>query len=156
AVRRHFSAAIAPRGTVSQRAGTFSKRQILRNLGARAGRRRHAMLEELIGQALGQYQIMELIGQGGMAPVYKAYQPPLDRYSAIEALTTRVDNAQDQDLLQRFYIEARLIAKLAHPNIVPVHDFGEDQGWAYIVMEHIAGGTVREQMGKAESMHARL
>jgi tRNA A-37 threonylcarbamoyl transferase component Bud32 len=114
------------------------------------------MLEELIGQTLGQYQIIELIGQGGMARVYKAYQPALDRHVAIKALSTRLDNMQDQELLARFYAEAKLVARLAHPHIVPVHDFGEDQGWAYIVMEYIAGGTVREQMTKAESIYARL
>jgi serine/threonine protein kinase len=114
------------------------------------------MLEELIGQTLGQYQIHELIGQGGMARVYRAVQPTLERYVAIKALPTRLDNIQDQELLHRFYVEAKLVAKLSHPHIVPVHDFGEDQGWAYIVMEYIAGGTVREQMAKAESIYARL
>jgi serine/threonine-protein kinase len=114
------------------------------------------MLEDLIGARLGQYRIDELIGQGGMARVYRAYQPTLDRNVAIKALPTRLDNVQDQDLLHRFYVEARLVAKLTHPNIVPVHDFGEDQGWAYIVMEYIAGGTVREQMLKAEAQRARL
>jgi tRNA A-37 threonylcarbamoyl transferase component Bud32 len=114
------------------------------------------MLEELIGQTLGQYQIHELIGQGGMARVFKAYQPALDRYVAIKALPTRLDNVQDQELLKRFYIEARLVAKLSHPHIVPLHDFGEDQGWAYIVMEYIAGGTVREQLVRAEQAYARL
>src|SRR5258707_788212 len=115
-----------------------------------------AMLEELIGQSLGQYQIRELIGQGGMARVYRAVQPTLGRSVAIKALPRRLDNVQDQELLQRFYAEAKLVAKLSHPHIVPVHDFGEDQGWAYIVMEYIAGGTVREQMSKAESIYARL
>jgi serine/threonine protein kinase len=114
------------------------------------------MLDDLIGRSLGQYQILELIGRGGMATVYKAYQPTLDRYVALKALPTRLDNTQDQELLRRFDVEAKVVAKLAHPHIVPTHDFGEDQGFAYIVMEYIAGGTVREQMAKAESIYARL
>ena len=79
-------------------------------------------MSELLGTSLGQYQVVELIGQGGMARVYKAYQPALDRYVAIKVIPTRAESAQEQDFLQRFTTEARLIAKLAHPHIVPIHD----------------------------------
>ena len=113
-------------------------------------------MSELVGQMLGQYRVMELVGQGGMARVYKAYQTALDRLVAIKAIPTNVDNVQDRDLVRRFNSEARLVARLAHPNIVPVHDFGEDAGWAYIVMEYIAGGTLRERMIQAESGRTRL
>ncbi len=113
-------------------------------------------MSELLGARLGQYQVVELIGQGGMARVYKAYQPSLDRYVAIKVIPTRLETAQEQDFRQRFTAEARLIAKLTHPHIVPIHDFGEDAGWAYIVMEYISHGTVRERLIQAEVNRMRL
>lgn len=113
-------------------------------------------MKELLGQSLGQYRVLELIGQGGMARVYKAYQPALERYVAIKAIPARMANAQEQDFLQRFSIEARLVAKLAHPHIVPIHDFGQGDGWAYIVMEFISHGTVRERLYQAEATRTRL
>lgn len=114
------------------------------------------MIEELIGQSLGQYQILELVGQGGMAHVYKAYQPALERFVAIKGLLTPLHLGSDSELLKRFYREARLVAKLTHPHIVPIHDFGEDHSWAFIVMEYISGGTVRDQLAKAEALRVRL
>src|SRR5579862_4140557 len=111
---------------------------------------------DIIGQSLGQYQIEELIGQGGMARVYKAYQPALDRYVAIKAISSQSDLAADSSFLQRFNTEARLVAKLAHPHIVPVYDFSEDLGWAYIVMEYISGGTVRDRLIQADAAHTTV
>jgi serine/threonine protein kinase len=113
-------------------------------------------VSELLGTSLGQYQVVELIGQGGMARVYKAFQPRLDRYVAIKVIPTRVESAQEQDFLRRFTDEARMIARLAHPHIVPIHDFGEDAGWAYIVMEYISHGTVRERLIQAEANRMSL
>lgn len=113
-------------------------------------------MNDLIGQDLGQYRVQELIGQGGMARVYKGYQTSLDRFVAIKAIPTQIDNARDQDFAQRFTAEARLIARLTHPNIVPVHDYGEDKGWAFIVMEYIAGGTLRDRIVRAEAERTRL
>jgi serine/threonine protein kinase len=112
--------------------------------------------QELIGQRLGQYEIQELIGEGGMARVYKAFQPNLEREVAIKALPTEIDDVRDQDLARRFYDEAKVVARLSHPHIVPVHDFGEDNGWAYIVMEFIPNGTLRERLRHAESMGGRI
>lgn len=113
-------------------------------------------MNDLIGQDLGQYRVQELIGQGGMARVYKGYQTSLDRFVAIKAIPTQIDHARDQDFAQRFTTEARLIARLTHPNIVPVHDYGEDKGWAFIVMEYIAGGTMRDRIVRAEAERTRL
>ncbi|MBF6591703.1 MAG: protein kinase, partial [Ktedonobacterales bacterium] len=113
-------------------------------------------MSELLGKTLGQYQVVELIGQGGMARVYKAYQPTLDRYVAIKVIPTRAESAQEHDFRQRFTTEAQLIAKLAHPHIVPIHDFGEDGDWAYIVMEYVTHGTVRERLMQAEATRIRL
>jgi tRNA A-37 threonylcarbamoyl transferase component Bud32 len=113
-------------------------------------------MTELLGQSLGQYQVRELIGLGGMARVYKGYQTSLARYVAIKAIPAQLDNARDNTFLQRFTTEARVIARLTHPNIVPVHDYGEDKGWAFIVMEYIGGGTLRERIVHAEQQHTRM
>jgi hypothetical protein len=113
-------------------------------------------IAELTGQRLGQFQVEELIGQGGMARVYRAFQPSLERYIAIKVIPVPPDATPDQDFLRRFIREAKLIARLAHPNIVTVHDFGEETGWAYIVMEYIAGGTVRDRLAEAASQGRRL
>ncbi len=113
-------------------------------------------MTELSGLTLGQFLVLEQIGQGGMARVYKAYQTSLDRYVAIKVIAAGDEEARDQAFLLRFASEARLIARLTHPNIVPVHDFGEQGGWAYIVMEYIPGGTLRDQLVQAEATTPRI
>lgn len=113
-------------------------------------------MNDLVGQNLGQYQVQQLIGQGGMARVYKGYQRSLDRYVAIKAIPTQQGNARDSEFARRFTTEARLVARLSHPNIVPVHDYGEENGWAFIVMEYIAGGTVRDRLAQAEAQRRRM
>ncbi|HKS71531.1 MAG TPA: serine/threonine-protein kinase, partial [Ktedonobacterales bacterium] len=113
-------------------------------------------MSSLVGQSLGQYQVQQVIGVGGMASVFKAYQRSLDRYVAIKAIPMQAANSRDPGFLARFTNEARLIAKLSHPNIVTVHDYGEERAWAYIVMEYIAGGTLRDRMVQAEAAHQRL
>ncbi|RMH01942.1 MAG: hypothetical protein D6706_01005 [Chloroflexi bacterium] len=103
------------------------------------------MNETLIGQTIGKYKIVEKLGRGGMAEVYKAYQENLDRYVAIKLMHAFLVN--EQDFLQRFQREARAIAKLNHPNIVNVYDFdiyGDDT--YYLVMEYIQGGTLKEKL----------
>src|SRR5581483_5535013 len=86
----------------------------------------------------------------------KAYQPALERFVAIKGLRAPLQTDQEADLLKRFYREARLVAKLNHPHIVPIYDFGEEHSWAFIVMEYIAGGTVRDQLAKADALRVRL
>ena len=113
-------------------------------------------MSELVGQQLGQYQVLELIGQGGMAKVFKGYQPSLQRYVAIKSIPSQVDNAPDSTFVGRFTNEARVVARLTHPNIVPVHDYGEDKAWAFIVMEYIAGGTLRDRIVRAEAQNRGL
>lgn len=103
-------------------------------------------MTDVLGQTLGQYKVLSLIGQGGMARVYKGFQPSLERDVAIKAIPLQVDGELDETFSQRFTMEAKLIARLTHPNIVPIHDYGEDRGWAFIVMEFIGGGTVRDQL----------
>ena len=75
----------------------------------------------LIDKTLGKYRIIEHLGRGGMAEVYKAYQPGLDRYVAIKVLHSFL--ATEADFLTRFQREAKIAAMLRHPNIIQVYDF---------------------------------
>ncbi len=101
-------------------------------------------LNSLVGKSLGQFRIVERIGAGGMAIVFKAYQPTLDRYVAVKVLPAY--HAGDPIFLRRFTQEARSVAKLAHPNIVQIHDFGEQDNITYIVMEYVEGGTLKDRL----------
>src|SRR5579859_3514209 len=106
-------------------------------------------MDMLVGKSLGQFRIVERIGSGGMATVFKAYQPALDRYVAVKVLPSY--HAQDEVFVKRFRQEARAVAKLQHPNIVQIHDFGEDDvsHITYIVMEYVEGGTLKDRLKRA-------
>jgi serine/threonine protein kinase len=110
------------------------------------GRTPPGMEVALAGQTLGQYRLVERIGRGGMATVYKAYQPSLDRYVAVKVLPTYL--AHDPDFAARFRREARAIARLNHPHILPVHDFGQEGELSYIVMRYVEGGTLKKILGQ--------
>jgi serine/threonine-protein kinase len=85
-----------------------------------------------------------MLGEGGMARVYRARQEHLDRTVAIKVLPPYY--ASDPAFVERFKLEARATAQLMHPNIVTVHDTGEERGLLYIVMEYIGGGTLKQHM----------
>ena len=97
-------------------------------------------MEDLSGRSFGVYRIVEPLGAGGMAAVYKAYQLSVDRHVALKILPRHL--AQDAAFLGRFKQEARVLAHLQHPHILPVHDFGETDGFTYIVMPFIKTGTL--------------
>ncbi|RMG99437.1 MAG: serine/threonine protein kinase [Chloroflexi bacterium] len=99
-------------------------------------------MEDLTGKQLGPYRIIEPLGEGGMAAVFKAYQASMDRYVAIKVLPRYY--ASDPEFVGRFKQEARVIARLQHPHILPVHDFGEDDGYTYLVMRFVESGTLAE------------
>src|SRR5438874_3294113 len=101
-------------------------------------------LNALVGRSLGQFRIVERIGSGGMATVFKAYQPTLDRYVAVKVLPAF--HARDPIFVKRFVQEARSVAKLQHANIVPIHEFGEQDNITYIVMEYVDGGTLKDRL----------
>jgi serine/threonine protein kinase len=103
-------------------------------------------METLIGQTLGQYRIVEQIGKGGMATVFKAYQPGLDRYVAVKILPAYY--AHEEGFSERFVREAKAIARLDHPHILPVYDFGQSDGLSYIVMKYVAAGTLKNRLGQ--------
>jgi serine/threonine-protein kinase len=97
-----------------------------------------------IGENVGPYRIVEKLGQGGMATVFKAYHPALDRYVAIKVLHPAF--REDPNFLARFQREARIVAKLDHPNIVPIYDFSEHRGHPYLVMRFIEGQTLKTRL----------
>src|SRR5512135_3387660 len=98
--------------------------------------------DPLIGTFLGKYKILAPLGQGGMARVYRANQENLDREVAVKVLPPWY--ATDRNFVERFNLEARLVARLSHPNIVTIHDFSEQDGHLYIVMQLIGGGTLKQ------------
>jgi Tol biopolymer transport system component/tRNA A-37 threonylcarbamoyl transferase component Bud32 len=105
-------------------------------------------MDDLIGQHLGPYRILEQIGSGGMATVYKAYQPAMDRYVAVKVIASHF--AQDQTFLQRFRREARAVARLEHAHILPVYDSGEAEGHPYLVMRYLEAGTLKDRIAQGD------
>jgi serine/threonine protein kinase len=101
----------------------------------------------LIGKILGPYIIQAQLGQGGMATVYKAYHPELDRHVAIKVIDASL--AKEKDFIERFKREARVIANFDNVHIVPVYDLGQYKGQPFYVLKLINGPTLRERMKKA-------
>jgi serine/threonine protein kinase len=101
---------------------------------------------DLTGQHLGKYELLELVGKGGMAYVYKAYQPTVDRYVAVKVLHSHL--AEDGQFLERFKREAKSLGSLRHAHIVNVIDFDVHDGWYYIVMDYIKGGTLQAMLDR--------
>ena len=99
-----------------------------------------------VGENVGPYRIIEQLGQGGMATVFKAYHASLDRYVAIKALHPAFN--QDVTFESRFQREARVVAKLEHPHIVPVYDYAEHEKRPYLVMKFIEGDTLKAKLDK--------
>jgi len=99
-----------------------------------------------------QLEILELLGQGGMGAVYKARQPGLDRLVALKILPLQAGS--DPGFAERFNREARALAKLSHPNIVAVYDFGQTHGLHYFIMEYVDGPNLR-QIERANKLSTR-
>ncbi len=101
-------------------------------------------MNSLTGRTLGRYQLLDHIGQGGMATVYKAYDPEQDRHVALKVLSPAL--AQQEQFIQRFRREAGVVVQLRHPHIVPVEYFGEEGGYSYLVMPYIEGGSLADHL----------
>src|SRR5579871_610602 len=115
-----------------------------------------SLTDPLIGKQLGDYRIVDILGRGGMAHVYRGYDQKLQRYAAVKVIDSNLlakDN--DGEYRERFQREARAVAKLNHPNIVGVYQFGEAGALYYMAMafldgrdlshilkEHVAAGTM--------------
>ncbi len=109
---------------------------------------------DLTGKRLGNYRVLAALGQGGMAKVYKGYQPMLDRYVAIKVLAPHF--ATDEEFRARFQREASAIARLRQSNIVQVYDFGVEGQIHYMVIEYIAGDTLKKRIRAARAGGERL
>ncbi len=108
-------------------------------------------MSDLIGKSLGRYHILEQLGEGGMATVYKAYDTRLETDVAVKVIRTEnLTLGTMERTLKRFEREAKSLARLTHPNIVKVTDYGEFEGKPYLVMPYLPGGTLKEHIKQGQ------
>ena len=112
--------------------------------------RRPGKPDPLVGKTLGQYEILAMIGRGGMGAVYKARQTSLDRVCGVKVLPRAY--AADPSFLERFRREARGAAAISHPSVIQVYDVGQERGFHFIVMEFVEG----DHLGKVVERDGRL
>lgn len=110
--------------------------------------------QSLKGQTLGQFELRELIGAGGMGAVYLGYQPNLNRSVAVKVLLTHL--VDEEGYIERFNREAQIAAALEHPHIIPIIDFGTQRGINYVVMRLLRGGTLAERVKQRQSTAQQL
>src|SRR3972149_4827408 len=103
-------------------------------------------MSDLIGKTLGPYRIIEQIGAGGMATVFKAYQRGTDRYVAVKILPPYL--SKDEQFAKRFQREAKAITRLEHAHILPIYDYGEADRITYIAMRYVDAGTLKQRIAK--------
>jgi serine/threonine protein kinase len=109
----------------------------------------------IVGETLGgRYKIQSLIGQGGMASVYKAYDPNLHRAVAVKVIHPHLSN--NPEFFRRFEEEATAVAQLRHPNIVQVYDFSHDEDLYYMVMEFVMGETLQTRLKRLNETKRRM
>jgi serine/threonine protein kinase len=101
-------------------------------------------MDHLVGQNLGRYKILSLLGEGGMGAVFKGRDETLKRDVAIKVMSPQL--ARQANFQERFLQEARTVARLSHPNIVQVYDFGQEASQLYIVMEFISGKSLQHYL----------
>jgi eukaryotic-like serine/threonine-protein kinase len=100
----------------------------------------------LVGQQIGPYKVLSLLGRGGMGEVYLAQDSRLDRKVALKLLPTQF--TQDKDRVQRFKREAKAASALNHPNILTVYEIGELDGHTFMVTEYVEGETLRQRLAQ--------
>lgn len=104
------------------------------------------MSSSLIGRTLGKYKVTELLGQGGMATVYKGYQEDIDRFVAIKVLPPHP--GLDREFIERFRLEARTIARLQHPHILPLYDYDSQDDILFLATAYMDGGSLADLIDK--------
>jgi len=96
---------------------------------------------------IGKYEVRGLLGEGGMSAVYRGFDPAISRPVAIKTIAkSALDKGELQHVLARFRHEAQAVGRLAHPRIVQIYDYGEDDELAYIVMELVDGDTLQDRL----------
>ena len=105
------------------------------------------------GSTLGPFRIIALLGRGGMASVYKAYQAKLDRHVALKVLPQEF---RPENFAKRFEREARVVAMLEHPNIVPIHDYGIDGGIPWMAMRMLPVGSLADLLTQGRLDRVRV
>jgi len=111
-------------------------------------------MSDLAGKTLGKYRLTERLGRGGMAEVYHAYQPNLERDVAVKVMHGYL--AEDESFVGRFKREAKAVATLRHPHIVQVYDFDIEDDTYYMVMEHIGGETLKARLRRLNAEDERM
>ena len=111
-------------------------------------------MSNLPEQQVGRYQLQALLGRGGMADVYRAHDPQLDRDVAVKLIHPQF--AEEEGFAERFSHEARAVARLRHPNIIQVFDFDLANGRPYMVMELAGGATLKDRLKAARDSGAPL
>ena len=106
------------------------------------------------GETFGAYRILEPLGRGGMASVYKGYEAALDRYVALKVLPGEF--LHDETFAERFRREAKVVARLEHPNIIPIHAFGIEGGIPWMAMRLISGGPLSSLLRGDRLTHERI
>ncbi|MCL4267474.1 MAG: protein kinase [Anaerolineae bacterium] len=109
---------------------------------------------DLTGATLGSYRVLSTLGRGGMAVVYKGYQPSLDRYVAIKVMSRSLGG--EESFIERFQREAAGVAQLRHQNIVQMVDFGVQDDISYMVMEYIQGESLKDWLHQLREVNHRL
>src|SRR5262245_9823920 len=113
-----------------------------------------SVVDALLGKSLGRYRILSLLGRGGMGEVYRAKDTTLGRDVAIKVLPSGF--SIDRGRLRRFEQEARAASALNHPNIITIHEFGQEEGVHFIVSEFIEGDTLRRRIGSERAPGGRM
>jgi serine/threonine protein kinase/Tfp pilus assembly protein PilF len=106
-------------------------------------------MADMTGKTLGKYRLIERLGRGGMAEVYRAYQPRLERDVAVKVMLGYL--AEDEKFIGRFEREAKAVAALRHPHIVQIYDFDVEDDVYYMVMEYIGGETLKARLKRLDA-----
>jgi len=108
-------------------------------------------MEDLIGRTFGGYELKEHVGAGGVASIYKGFDDRLSRWVAIKVVPIQASGgATEETMLARFRLEAQAIAALRHRNILTIYGYGEEEGYAYIVMEYVPGGSLKDRIEESK------
>ena len=115
-----------------------------------------ALQDPLLGKTLGDYKVESLLGKGGMARVYKGYDENLDRYAAVKVIAGEFTASEEAEYTERFQREARAIARLRHPHIVGIYQFGQTDGLYYMAMVFLDGEDLRFRLRKHIAQNEKM